>query len=497
MGVAKRNLGLILAVLGIVCLGATHPVLGGDEVKQAGRELAEALDSDPNISPAVKAALKRYITAVDQTPRAVQPTEDMKLQFAGRLDAWFNEKEQEAGGGNVIARYNEDGFGLRTTDEQFSLNLSGRVHTGYQALNHDSDDEGRSDTFWVRSARLAATGIIQEFVGFKIEGDFAGHVDGQRATSTVLQDGWVELRHLGKPATLRVGQFKEPFGWEQLRSANRNEFAERSLVSYNLTPGRDVGAMVYGSFCDDSINYALGMFNGTGKNQTDNNSDSDVAGRVWFRPFVNCVEECFACFEGLQIGLNATHGRQKLRNSSDMAFRTAAGTEFLRLENINGGSHVRYGADVQWYCGPFGFMAEWIKSEYKDMRIGNLDNERSITVNGHYVAATYLLTGEEKTEGRVRPEHNFDPANSGWGAWEAVARYGGMEFQGDILRTGEAVSGGTEEANAITLGFNLYFNPMTVLRVNYVNTQFDKAIQIQTGEATQEQAVIGRLNVEF
>ncbi len=482
----KGALGVALMVLAVICPWGMSTALGNDRVKQAGRQLAEALDSDPNISPQVKAALKQYIAAVDEAPGALEPTEDMKLQFAGRLDAWFNEKEQEANGGNVIARYDKKGFGLRTTDDQFSLNVNGRVHVNFLNLNHDSDDESRSDGFRLRRARLAVSGNLQEHVGFKLDGDFAG-------SAAKLKDGYIDLKHFGSAATFRAGQFKEPFGYEELRSSRYDDFVEQSLATDNLAPSRDVGAMVKGKLADGVINYAIGIFNGNGSNKTDENSDSDVAGRLQFKPFKNGDNECI---EGLQLGVNLTHGRQKATDSAK-EFETAAGTSFLTLGDMSGGFRVRYGADAQWFWGPASIQTEWIKSEWKDVKFGADTNESSLTINSYYFGGTYLLTGEKKVEGRLHPEHNFDPASDGWGAWELVARYGGLRAQGDVFKTAEAVSGGTDEAHAITAGFNWYLNPFTIVRVNYVNTQFNDAILIRSGMSKTESAVIGRLQVEF
>ena len=47
-------------------------------------------------------------------------------------------------------------------------------------------------------------------------------------------------------AEFRAGKFKVPFGRDQLTSVFANSFISRSLIGAQLTPGRDIGAMVHG-----------------------------------------------------------------------------------------------------------------------------------------------------------------------------------------------------------------------------------------------------------
>ena len=63
---------------------------------------------------------------------------------------------------------------------------------------------------------------------------------------------------------IRVGQFKTPFGFEQLYSDPRLFITERSLGNDRLTQSRQLGAQVGGDVLDKRLTYAIGLFNGTG-----------------------------------------------------------------------------------------------------------------------------------------------------------------------------------------------------------------------------------------
>lgn len=48
---------------------------------------------------------------------------------------------------------------------------------------------------------------------------------------------------------------------------------ERSLPNDRLTPGRQIGGMLYGSFAGGRFGYSAGAFNGSGTNIGNNDND--------------------------------------------------------------------------------------------------------------------------------------------------------------------------------------------------------------------------------
>ena len=60
------------------------------------------------------------------------------------------------------------------------------------------------------------------------------------------------------------GQFKVPFGRQEMTSSGNQQFVDRSLVSDEYERGRDIGVSVQGAVWNNKIEYRVGMFNGNG-----------------------------------------------------------------------------------------------------------------------------------------------------------------------------------------------------------------------------------------
>jgi phosphate-selective porin OprO/OprP len=87
----------------------------------------------------------------------------------------------------------------------------------------------------------------------------------QDQNSAVLNDVDMNLHLEGDLLQLQLGQFKVPFGRQELTSSFRQEFADRSIVADQFEHSRDVGLMVYGATENIRFAYAAGIFNGGGR----------------------------------------------------------------------------------------------------------------------------------------------------------------------------------------------------------------------------------------
>ncbi len=74
-----------------------------------------------------------------------------------------------------------------------------------------------------------------------------------------MTDGYITWNRHAE-ANVRVGQFKTPFGFEQLYSDTRLHTIERSLANDRLTLSRQIGAQVGGDFLEKRLSYARGSF---------------------------------------------------------------------------------------------------------------------------------------------------------------------------------------------------------------------------------------------
>jgi phosphate-selective porin len=136
----------------------------------------------------------------------------------------------------------------------------------------DSRWDNGNDRFFLRRARINAQGRFLEEFEFRFEADAAGTLSSTTGLRLQLTDGYIDWKRY-TAASVRVGQFKTPFGYEQLYPDPRLLTPERSLPSDRLTFSRQLGLQVGGELLDSRLSYAAGLFNGNGANNSGNDND--------------------------------------------------------------------------------------------------------------------------------------------------------------------------------------------------------------------------------
>ncbi len=101
--------------------------------------------------------------------------------------------------------------------------------------------------------------------------------------NTRLTDGFVEFAPVPE-AVVRVGQYKVPFGLQELTSDTRQEFVDRSIVNSKFSVSRDIGVMLYGNAWEKKFGYQAGFFNGSGQNNPQEDQKQMYAARIWIDP---------------------------------------------------------------------------------------------------------------------------------------------------------------------------------------------------------------------
>lgn len=133
------------------------------------------------------------------------------------------------------------------------------------------------DRFLLRRARLGVQGQWSEPVSFKLEADFGNNsIGGRSGYAAQLTDAFATYA-AGKAFNLRLGQFKTPFGYEQLTADTRTHTIERSLPNDRLTLGRQIGVGAFGEAAGGRFAYSTGLFNGNGANNGANDNDNFLA----------------------------------------------------------------------------------------------------------------------------------------------------------------------------------------------------------------------------
>src|ERR1700712_4172555 len=226
-----------------------------------------APDASPQ-TPQTPQSVDEKLQELDQKIRVL----DRKIEIDKEAAA---EKAKTAG--QAVA--GKDGFFLRAADGNFVFRARGYVQLDGRFWVND-EQKPQVDTFLLRRVRPIFEGTVYKIFHFRVMPDFGGG-------TTVLQDAYLEAR-LNPAFRVRAGKFKPPVGLERLQSATDLLFVERALPT-NLVPNRDLGVQLGGDLAGGVVSYALGVFNGVPDGSSadaDTNNDKDVAGRIFFQPFV-------------------------------------------------------------------------------------------------------------------------------------------------------------------------------------------------------------------
>src|SRR6266478_6929818 len=134
---------------------------------------------------------------------------------------------------------------------ELKLVLGGFIQTNFED-GDVSAFEGRfgqtalKDRFRLRRARINLTGDFAEQFDFKIEGDF-GQSDGLNSNRTAFSATDIFVNwHQFPQAQIKAGQWKAPFGLEQLTPDTSLYTIERTLPTGAITPERQIGIQLWG-----------------------------------------------------------------------------------------------------------------------------------------------------------------------------------------------------------------------------------------------------------
>lgn len=338
--------------------------------------------------------------------------------------------------------------------------------------------------FLVRRARLAVTGFFQKKFRYMLNVGFdKGKAD--------LREAFLESRHLSF-AKVRAGQFKVPFSLSNLQSDAQIDFISRSFIVDNFSPSYDIGAMVFGDEKLKHFDYAFGVFNGRGLNQPENNNHKYIIGRVQFAPFISSAQSAFSKF---YIGASLATGKQN-NDMSKMTYNTVTDVAAFTFNDSvkQNGKTTIYGYDMAWYIKRFSLQVEYL--HYKGERLTNKTSSLNLLSEGYYIAATFLLTGEDKKRNEfVKPKKEVDPGKGAWGAFELAARYEQATLSKAALTADFAK--GSDRVNSWIGGINWYLNDDVKVVFNYSACDFKKIILINDKLYRKSNTLLLRVQYQF
>lgn len=392
----------------------------------------------------------------------------------------------------------KDGFFLQSEDGAHKLRLGAIAQFDGRAFLSDEDD-AKTDQFSFRSLRPELSGTLFDVFDFRLLPDFAG-------SRVVVQDAYVDLR-VCEALRLRFGKFKVPFGLERLQAETATLFAERGLPT-QLAPNRDLGVQLFGELGAGAVSYQLGVFNGVADGQSgdgDSSDDKELAARVSVKPLA-AVAPILA---ELGVALAVTYGDKQgtlvapdvagLRTSGQTAFFSYRAGAALADTVVADGAHLRATAAASYFAGPVGGLAEYVRSQQTVLLAG--DHAR-LDADAWQLAVQLVLTGEKATWKSVTPAAPFAPEQRQWGAFDVVARVGGLrQIDGAAFEQGFAdPTRAARRATSVGGGVDWFPNKNVRFALNAERTWFRLGAKDAAGAAADrapEITLVGRVQAAF
>src|SRR5438046_2323097 len=370
---------------------------------------------------------------------------------------------------------------VQQAGSEIKLVLGGFIQTNFED-GDVSAFEGRfgqtalKDRFRLRRARIGLTGDFAENFDFKMEGDFENS-DGTSPSNRTDFSGtdiWLNW-HQFPGAQIKVGQYKAPFGLEQLTPDTSLYIIERSLPTGAITPERQIGAELWGKpFTNvwpdqkDLLTYYAGIFNGNGRNISNNDNNNFMyVGRLESTLFKS---KLWGQDSYLKLGGDFLNSRDDAGTNISQSLNLLVNADGSLSPFVLAGADERtaWSVDAWIKIGQFDLIGEYL-DEYVNGRTVNCfpPGFADFTTIWYYITAGYFLI-PKKLQLAVR--------------WED-------------LNPGQK---GNDGIHSITGGLNYYIHGDDLkLMVNYIHTWSDFREANPDFGDDQFNEVIARIQVMF
>src|SRR5207249_2010341 len=280
---------------------------------------------------------------------------------------------------------------------------------GFIQMNLEDGDvsafEGRfgstaiKDRFRLRRARINLTGDFAENFDFKVEGDFE-QSDGTSSNRTDFSatDIFVNWHQLPE-AQIKVGQWKAPFGLEQITPDPTLLLAERSLPTGAITPDRQVGAQLWGKpFTNiwpaqkDLLTYYAGIFNGNGRNVSVNDNNNFMyVGRLELMPFKGKI---FGQASSLRLGGDVLNSRDDKGTNISPSLNLLVNSDGSLSPFVLPGADERtaWSVDAWFNLGPFDLIGEYLQEKVNGRTVNGVPpGFANFTTDGFQITSGFFL----------------------------------------------------------------------------------------------------------
>ena len=442
----------------------------------------------------------------------------------------------------------QDGFTLKSADENFVMKWRGLLQADYRGFVNDTNysdvrkykndsvyvennylrqNPKLVNTFLLRRIRPVWDVTLYKYYNLRITPDFGGG-------TFVLLDAYGEV-NFWPEFKVRIGKFTPPIGLERLQASSDNNFVEYNFPAA-LSPSRDVGVQISGDLLGESVNYAVGYFNGAEDGASKDNDltdHKDFTGRLFLQPFKSLSIDWLS---NLGLGTSGSWGafwgdstisnlpsiksagqntifsyrQNKVPTSGVPLNGVATIVDSLTVRTV--GAHYRVNPQGYWYAGPFSLFGEYILSSQKVARSKPIRD--TIAANKTYIvrnpttlvnaawglSASWVVTGDPTSFKGVKPRHPFSPSFSDIGAIELVARAGQFTPDKKTFPLYADTLASVRKATSYGGGVNWYLSRQVKWVLDYDFTKFQQGAKDWSGKVKnrdKEQVITTRLQLNF
>ncbi len=451
----------------------------------------------------------------------------------GKKEAKKSDEPYEVGSDLGLKSLWDNGLTEESAHKDFRVKVGGRTQIDSSAFSATPGpnqlpyegglDPGLSDTVNFRRARFRIEGRMYEVYDWAAEYDFVNQINVNNETYpterdagplTAVTDLWLQVRQLPILGTVRIGNQKDPYGYEHLTSSRWLNFMERSYAQDAFegpfNNGFVPGIQIMNSNEEGDIGWQVGEFKNTTNPFGFSNSSggSMTVGRLVYLPvfedegrkLVHLAisgrtmepRRQYTSFDrktGVPIGDEITAVRFRSRGDIRNGPPGPLNSIYADSGLLQGNWQNMIGLEFVGNSGPFSFQSEYFGSWLYNARTtsaGGVNtngfqpkpgtNVGTVYYQSGYAEVLYFLTGESRTYSKIEyrvdrpiPHNNFyafrdrsarrNQWNISEGAWQVGARYN------YLCLNDSGVNGGI--LNGMTLGLNWLLNPNARVYFNY------------------------------
>jgi phosphate-selective porin OprO and OprP len=383
------------------------------------------------------------------------------------------------------------GFQFSSDDDEFQLQFHNLTQIDLRYYTQPGQDPVHSG-FSIPRQRWYFTGRLTRAFEF--------YTTINRGFGTLdLYDAFINYRYDDR-LMFKVGRFKTPFTYEFYAiSAPDMISPERSLFHSNFSPNRQLGLMSWGQLADKRIDYAVGLFNGNRLSFQDTNESKDVVAFLNGRPFETLKDgDALAFLKNLNVGGSTTFGNENnpplpsvLRTSiaaSNAADATNIAPPFLTFNKnvVERGIRSFWNLHLAYFYKGLSLIGEW-DTGYQSYATTSSGPTTRVPVNGYYVQAAYLVTGEtidRRTQIDPLRPFNLRKGKFGLGAIEIQGRYSDLALGKNVFTSRLADPNlWSDRLYTIDLGVNWYLSSYTKIVLEWEHAVFGQPVLFAPGRS--------------